>query len=121
MTIGVFILLALFGIKHFFADFVLQKTYMVREKGIYGAEGGIHHAAFHAAGTFVVLVMVVSASPWVIILSLADGVIHYHIDWCKQQLNRGLTVKDDLFWVWFGLDQALHYLTYIGLIYVITS
>ena len=121
MTLDIFVLLALFGIKHFFADFVFQYAYMVREKGTYGALGGIHHAGVHAMGTFIVLMLVMSANPLTIPLALADGVIHYHIDWCKQQLNSDLTVKDDMWWVYFGLDQALHYLTYIGLIYVIAS
>ena len=119
MTVGVFILLALFGIKHFFADFVFQYEYMVREKGTYGATGGIHHAGVHAIGTFIVLMLTISASPLTIPLALIDGIIHYHIDWCKQQLNRNLTIKDDMWWVWFGADQAAHYLTYIGIIAVV--
>ena len=94
---------------------------MVKEKGIYGALGGIQHAGVHAVGTFIVLMIVMSHSPWILPLTFADGVIHYHIDWCKQQLNKNLTIKDDLWWAYFGLDQALHYLTYVGIIYVITS
>lgn len=121
MTCEVFLLLSLLGIKHFFADFVFQYDWMVQEKGIYGAEGGIKHAGVHAVGTFIVLMLVMSHSPWIIPLSLADGVIHYHIDWAKQQLNKNLTVKDNMWWAWFGADQALHYLTYVGIIYVITS
>jgi hypothetical protein len=121
MTLEVFLLLALLGIKHFLADFVFQFPYMVQEKGTYGALGGVHHAAFHASLTFFVLLIVASSSAWVIPLAAADGLIHYHIDWIKQQLNRGLTVKDDMWWVWFGADQAAHYLTYVGIIYVITS
>ena len=63
---------------------------------------------------------------WVILLpflgtmgvfaALFDMAVHYHIDWAKQQLNKGLTPADRVFWVWFGLDQALHYLTYIAII-----
>ena len=50
MTV-VIILLALFGIKHFVADFVLQFNFMLRDKGTYGAPGGTDHAAMHAIGT----------------------------------------------------------------------
>jgi len=124
MTLTVFILLALFGIKHFIADFVMQYPYMIREKGIYGATGGLHHAIVHACLTFFVLVMacVNGANGFIIIaLSFADFVLHYHIDYFKQKLNRGLTTADRQFWIYLGLDQALHYLTYIGIIYVITS
>ena len=122
MTWEVFVLLALLGIKHFLADFVWQFDYMLREKGIYGATGGLHHAAFHASLTFFALLLAgLAENPWVIPVALADGVIHYHVDWVKQQLNRGLTTADRMFWVWMGADQAAHYLTYIGIIYVITS
>jgi hypothetical protein len=108
--------LALFGIKHFLADFVLQFPYMIREKGIYGADGGIHHAAVHASFTFLILVLLANNVNDIILLSLLDGILHYHIDWAKQQFNKGLTPADRMFWVWLGLDQALHYLTYIGIL-----
>ena len=116
----VILLLALFGVKHFICDFLLQYPYMLAQKGSYGAIGGIAHAITHAVGTLIVLVLVL---PWglsahiaALILSIFDGVAHYHIDWAKQQLNKGLTVADRMFWVWFGADQGLHYLTYIAII-----
>ena len=121
MTASVFILLALFGIKHFIADFVMQYDYMLREKGIYGAVGGLHHAIVHASFTFLILVFFCPNANIIIALSFADFALHYHIDYFKQQLNRGLTTADRQFWLNLGLDQTLHYLTYIGIIYVITS
>jgi hypothetical protein len=121
MTTAVFVLLVLFGIKHFTADFVMQFDYMLREKGTYAAEGGVHHAMIHAAWTLLILVFFCQNANDAIVLALVDGFIHYHIDWAKQQLNRGLTSADRMFWIWMGLDQTLHYLTYIGIIYVTTS
>ena len=119
----VIILLALFGIKHFLCDFLWQTPRMLSEKGRYGAQSGIEHAAAHAIGTMVVLILVF---PWniynhivAIALGILDGVIHYHIDWVKQQLNRGLTAADKMFWIWLGADQGLHYLTYILIIAII--
>jgi hypothetical protein len=120
MTITVFILLALFGIKHFIADFLMQYDYMLRDKGIYGAEGGVHHALTHASLTFLILVFFCHTADLMIALSLADFVLHYHIDYFKQKLNRGLTPADRKFWIWLGLDQALHYLTYVGIISYVT-
>jgi len=116
----VFILLALFGIKHFVADYVMQFDYMLREKGIYGAVGGIHHALVHASWTFLILVFFCDNADVIIALAFADFVLHYHIDWSKQQLTRNLTSSDRMFWVWIGADQALHYLTYIGIIAYVT-
>lgn len=117
------ILLALFGIKHFICDFVLQNNNMLKDKGTYMAPGGIRHAGIHALGTTVVLFLVF---PWYIeahfvavILGLIDGLIHYHVDWAKTNLSKGLTPADRKFWIWFGADQALHYLTYIGIIAIL--
>jgi len=120
MNVTVFILLALFGIKHFIADFLMQYDYMLREKGIYGAEGGLHHAMVHACLTFLILIPFIHSPSDLIALPLADFVLHYHIDYFKQQFNRGLTTADRMFWVWLGLDQALHYLTYVGIISYVT-
>ena len=96
---------------------------MLAEKGQYGARGGIEHAAAHALGTMFVLDLVFSWSLAnhivALVLGFLDGVIHYHIDWVKQQLNRGLTAADRMFWVWLGADQGLHYLTYILIIAIL--
>lgn len=119
----VILLLALFGIKHFVCDFVLQNGRMLREKGTYGAPGGLQHAGEHALGTLIVLVI---ALPWdmaahiaAVVLALADGVVHYHIDWAKTNLSRGLTAKDQRYWMYLGADQGLHYLTYVAIIGVL--
>jgi hypothetical protein len=110
----IIVLLALFGIKHFLADFVLQFPYMLQEKGVYGAEGGIHHSLVHSILTLVILFPFIGSAA--AFGALFDGAVHYHIDWTKQQLNRGLTPADRMFWVWLGADQALHYLTYVAII-----
>lgn len=120
MNATIFSLLALFGIKHFIADFLMQYSYMIRDKGIYGAEGGIHHALTHASWTFLILVPFIHSPSDLLILPLFDFVAHYHIDYFKQQLNKGLTTADRMFWVWLGADQALHYLTYVGIISYVT-
>jgi hypothetical protein len=74
----------------------------------------------HGVGTFLLLapffVFLPDLRPVTVLMGLVDAVIHYHIDWAKYQLSSGLTTADRKFWVWFGLDQALHYLTYIGII-----
>jgi hypothetical protein len=121
MNSTVFILLALFGIKHFIADFLMQFEYMLREKGIYGATGGVHHSLVHASWTFLILVCFVNNANVVIALAAVDFFVHYHVDFVKQQLNRGLTAADRMFWVWMGADQGLHYLTYIGIIAYATT
>jgi hypothetical protein len=110
----IILFLALFGIKHFICDFVLQFPYMLAQKGTYGAEGGIHHATIHGVWTWFILLPFLGTMA--VFPALFDAALHYHIDWVKQQLNKGLTPADRMFWVWFGADQGLHYLTYIAVI-----
>jgi hypothetical protein len=117
----VILLLALFGVKHFICDFLLQFPYMIREKGTYGAEGGLHHAGLHAAFTLLICVFFAQNGHDAVTVAAIDGLVHYHIDWVKQRLNRGLTAADRMFWVWLGADQGLHYLTYVGIIGYLVS
>lgn len=116
----VILLLVLLQVKHFIADFYLQFPYMIEEKGTYWAEGGRHHALVHTAGTFLTLAWVMPESiDMAVYLAFLDGVIHYHIDWAKMNLSRGLTPADSAFWHWLGFDQALHQLTYLILVAII--
>jgi hypothetical protein len=114
MTVIV-ILLALFGIKHFVADFVLQFDYMLGQKGTYGAMGGVDHAGIHGGLTAAILLLFVGPMT-ALLMGLLDMVLHYHIDWAKTNLSRGLSTSDRRFWIWLGADQGLHYLTYILII-----
>ena len=114
----VIVLLALFGIKHFLADFLWQFPYMVADKGHYGASGGCTHALLHGLLTFFVLIGFARPED-AVTLALMDSLIHYHIDWAKTNLSSGLGIQDRRFWIWFGLDQTLHYLTYIAIIGII--
>jgi hypothetical protein len=112
------ILLILFGIKHFLADFLLQFPYMVKDKGHYGAPGGCTHALLHGLLTFFVVIGFTRPED-AVTLSLIDSAVHYHIDWAKTNLSCGLGINDRQYWLWFGLDQTLHYLTYVAIIGII--
>jgi hypothetical protein len=114
----VIILLALFGIKHFLADFLWQFPFMVQDKGHYGARGGMTHALLHGLLTFFVLIGFARPED-AVTLAFIDAFVHYHIDWAKTNLSQSLTINDHQFWIWFGLDQTLHYLTYIAIIAII--
>lgn len=121
MSVTVLILLASFGVKHFIADFWLQTSNMVAEKGIYGKMGGIHHALLHGLLTYLVIYFVIKNSDLAAAAFVIDFLLHYHIDWFKQQVNKNLTYTDKLWWFYMGADQALHYLTYIGIIFYVTT
>lgn len=115
----VLILFALFSFKHFVIDFPLQTKFQYSNKGIYGHPGGILHSILHGLGTFLCLFYFSPAILLTIICGLLDAIIHYHIDWAKVKLNSYYNLgpnTHESFWWLLGLDQFLHYLTYIALI-----
>ena len=115
-------LLLLLQVKHFVIDFPLQTKYQWSNKGTYGHLGGLLHALLHGIGTFLCIAII--DIPSAIILSFADIVIHYHIDWAKMNINKKMTwgpTTHEEFWWLLGLDQLLHQVTYIGMIcYLVT-
>jgi len=115
----VLILFALFSLKHFVIDFPLQTKFQYSNKGIYGHPGGILHSSLHGLGTFLCLFYFSPAIWLAFVCGLLDAIIHYHIDWAKVKINSyyGLgPATHESFWWLLGLDQFLHYLTYIALI-----
>jgi hypothetical protein len=108
------ILLTLLFIKHYLVDFVWQTDDMVQGKAIYGNGDGINHSLLHAIFTLWIIFGITLNAPLALMLSVLDGVIHYHIDWAK--MNFGCRdISNKLFWNHLGLDQLAHALTYIGI------
>lgn len=111
--------------KHFVCDYPLQTRWQVRNKGRYGHPGGLVHCALHGLGTLAVLGGAAAAGwiawPMALGLTLADLVLHYHIDWGKMQISRRLDLTPDQqgFWVLIGADQAAHQATYLAIVYVL--
>jgi hypothetical protein len=101
-------------VKHFICDFPLQYPYMFLNKGKYGHPGGLLHAAVQGTGTLAVC-LGFGLPLW---LAIADAVIHYHVDWTKNQLNDRfkLAPNNKYFWWLLGADQLAHYLTYAALV-----
>jgi hypothetical protein len=116
-TYGVFALLCLFQVKHFIADFVLQSPYILDNRRFYGHPGGVLHVAIHLVGSLIALLIVGTSFTTLAVLLVAEGLIHYHLDWAKDNfvVRRDLSPRDATFWYATGLDQGLHQLTYIGM------
>lgn len=112
-----------FIVKHFICDFILQRKYQYENKHIYGHLGGILHAGIHMLGTFFIVLYFVSSFKMGFCMALLDGVLHYHIDLAKSRLSikHDLKSNNDWFWILLGIDQMLHYLTYIIIIALITT
>jgi hypothetical protein len=115
--LGILLLLALFEIKHFIADFVIQRARHFTNKGSYGNWGGIEHALQHGVLTWAVLFFFTTPA-FALMLGLFDALVHYHVDWFKTKYGPKDNTKT-AYWVWFGADQLLHQLTYITILYFV--
>ncbi len=111
-------------IKHFVCDFPLQAfPYQYRNKGTYGHLGGILHSGIHVVGSMLVMIFFTNLY-MALILSLFDGIMHYHIDWAKMNIGKKYNLKPDnseMFWVLLGFDQLLHVTTYYLMVFAISS
>jgi hypothetical protein len=108
--------------KHAVADFYLQTTYQYANKGTYGHPGGFIHAGIHVALTPLVYLVLVPGSLLVAgAIALGEFVLHYHIDWAKEQITRrnGWTAQNPGFWHLLGTDQLIHGLTYLVIVAVL--
>jgi hypothetical protein len=116
------ILLAGLEIKHYIADYLLQPAWLLKGKGSLTAPGGYVHAAIHAAGSLIVLVLVQVPLATIAWLCAAELVVHYLIDFVKYRYgNVKPTEKPALYWALHGFDQLLHQLTYVAMIGVSLS
>ena len=117
MEIYVLFMLALLFVKHWYVDFVNQTMDEVQQKGHYGRWLGIRHSLKHGFGTWLVFWITTAEPVFALFVGLIDFVLHYHIDWAKMNWgNRD--IQDPKFWNHLGLDQLIHYLTYLGLVYL---
>ena len=116
-------LITLFILKHTIADYFTQYSWMIKDKGTYGAWGGLAHAGWHGLLTFSILVYVPIVFQYAVLCALADMIIHYHVDYVKSNFwkSKNLTPMDQQYWIAHGVDQLLHLLTYVGIIYVCVS
>lgn len=121
------LLLAL-GTKHYFCEFTpLQTGYMLSGKGKSGLKWILplaSHAWIHALFTaFILIVYFPGHLPW---LALFDFFVHFVIDRIKAsyKLPEGPWEGDALIenknkhYAAFGLDQYLHFVTYLGIAYL---
>jgi hypothetical protein len=117
MVIQVLIVLMLFQVKHVIGDFFLQSSYILSNRMFYGHPAGMLHVGYHLIGSAICLLIVGCDFSMIAILLLVEGLIHYHVDWAKDNYiaRKSITPKEARFWNLLGFDQLLHHLTYIGM------
>nr|WP_237215637.1 DUF3307 domain-containing protein [Ruegeria lacuscaerulensis] len=116
---AVFLMLCLLQIKHMFADYYLQTPKMLAGRGEYFHMGRAQHAAVHVVGS--VLVFLLFGAPWAFILIIAalEWIVHFNIDFAKASYSdkKQLVPTQSAFWRAAGLDQCLHNLTYVAMVW----
>lgn len=122
-TTTILLLMTGFVVKHLMADFALQNPWMAENKYLPFHIAGWIHAFIHGVGTFLVLSFAPITMTMMVSLSILDMMVHHAIDLSKMNITRAfsLTPKDWTFWLFIGIDQMLHYLTYLFILYEISS
>ena len=112
----ILLLLALFQIKHWYADFKIQTYMQTVRKGVWLDPVGMSHTLDHIWTSAVVLIIFSIFYPIPIltipVVILIEGIYHYLIDYTKVRYG----CKDSttpLFWNQFGLDQLAHQFSYL--------
>ena len=111
-------ILIILQLKHFICDFLLQTPYQYLNKGTYLHPGGILHSAIHILFTMAVFLIVPPTLIVGIAIVVGEFLLHYHIDWSKEQIirrRRWATTNKEFWWA-IGADQLLHQLTYLGIV-----
>lgn len=124
LALTILVAVTILMLKHAVADFYLQSSYQYLNKGTYGHPGGIIHSAIHVALTPLVYLVIAPASLLLVLgIAASEFVLHYHIDWLKEQIVRGngWTMQDRGCWYALGTDQFVHGLTYLALVAVLVA
>lgn len=118
----VFLLLLIFQVKHFLADYPLQTTWML---GKFRPDWSFFwpltlHCLVHTWFTAVIVTAIDPTKWW---LAIVDFVIHFVMDRIKagpKYLGR-YNVKEKQFWWSLGLDQSVHHLTHYFIIWSLVA
>lgn len=115
---AIFLALLLLQAKHFVFDYVLQTPFQYLNKGRYGHPGGVLHAGLHVIGTTAAFLAITPGLALGAFILAAEFVLHYHIDWTKEQVMRRWKLSPDMasYWYAHGADQFMHQATYIGIV-----
>jgi hypothetical protein len=121
MLIVTLAMLVCFQVKHLLADYVLQPGWMLAGKGDLRRAGGYAHAGIHAVGSIPAYLVAGIGASEMLVLLVAEFVVHYAIDFSKARLSRRVRSGPDtrLYWAMHGADQFLHQMTYIALVAVV--
>jgi hypothetical protein len=114
------ILLFLFQIKHWYADFHIQTYAQTVRKGVWLDVIGISHTIDHVYTSLIVLLAFSYFYPLsvsiIFLVTFIEGVVHYLVDYVKVRYGTKDSATPE-YWSQFGMDQFVHQLTYLGMVY----
>lgn len=116
---AVFLMLCLMQIKHMFADYYLQTPKMLSGRGEYLHMGRAQHAGVHVLGSALVFLLFGAPMIFILIIVTLEWIIHFHIDYAKARYSdkKHLEPSQAAFWRAAGLDQCMHQLTYVAMVW----
>jgi hypothetical protein len=118
----IFILTIIFHFKHFLCDFQFQLPYMLVgkcEKSWKFFIPLVHHASFHGVSTGIIACYFDPRLWW---LGIVDLLIHFFVDRLKsgpKYFGRFNDPNRGVYWSILGMDQTIHHLTHLYIIYMI--
>lgn len=120
---NIFILIGLFHIKHFIADYVLQHTYMLRKvrPGWDFVPPLALHCFVHAVLTLTICLFFRPEMYW---LAGLDFVVHFSMDRLRSgpnYLGRYDDVNTARFWWILGFDQMVHHMTHLYIVWALIT
>lgn len=119
-----FVLLVVFHVKHFLADFPLQFDFMLKYK-VSATWNFIVPLSMHClihSGFTLFICLIIDPSYWW--LAILDFAVHFAMDRLKagpKYLGRFNDPNKTSFWVALGFDQMVHHLTDVLIIYILVT
>jgi hypothetical protein len=116
----------LFILKHLVCDFFLQPPYMFLNKGKLLHPGGLLHSLVNGVGTTIVIAIVFPqvTTPACLMFGALEMIAHYAIDFSRvnlQTIHEWRPESSPNYWFLLGIDQTLHHLYYLLLMYLIAN
>lgn len=117
----IFILMIVYQIKHFAADYIFQYNYMLKKVSPdwdFLAPLALH-CGVHGLLTVVICLFINPSLFW---LGFVDFSVHFALDRLRsgpKYLGRYKDLNNSIFWWILGADQMFHHLTHIWLVWYI--
>lgn len=93
---------------------------MYKNKCTFFHPGGLAHSALHAAATGLCLISTNVSDILGTMIVASEFIAHYIIDWGKMNINARFNLtpmNSENFWRLLGLDQWLHSMTYVAIVW----